>query len=620
MFRRIIPIVLLLLATLAGAYAQSDAESSSLSAVAYLPDSGKLVVLNETSITAEITLPLPAGFDRNASTVAMNDDQVAYIARKQGSTDKALTLAALSPQADSLTITATQPLRTDAAYTSFFLRAPGTFGLRDGQTHLAVGYGLDPLGWELLVVDSALNTVAKLTHEALPDQPKDYGYSPYPIHFRPDGSIAFALIDAQTGGVQNPPVFVWNTFTNALTQTTSYAIETDVYVQSGELISINQGGLQWFNSYTGELARFYVAASEGETMGKARFVSDAQFVAFTKGGRITIVGRDGVELGVLPGTETASDWYGLRDGLVVSLNGEDGLRLVSVSLADGFPADSAAYRVLTTLPTNTVVQWVHSDMRVGVRAIEHVAWASIDGATFEPLVVSGESPLVTALRNREIEAIDTISAEGLFVGGWATTFADEGDQLNVRAGAGRSFDVLTRVNSDVLVQLIEGPVEADGLVWWRVLFPTGRDGWLVQEVDGVQTLIEAPPPPTPTPTPTATPTNTPLPPTAAPLPTQPPSLVLNEISSIGSAGSSQVSVTFSWSAYPGASKYLLDVLYCKADGSCEAGFSDDTARTSFNATFSLNNPTLPIRWRVKAVDASGAVLVESAYIDSVVRK
>jgi hypothetical protein len=619
MSRRILPIFLLLLLTLAGVNAQPEINVPLSGAVAYLPESGKLILVDDSSVTAELVLPLPSGFDRNASTVSVNGNQIAYIARKQGSTDKALTLAELSPERDALTITATQPLRTDAAYTSFFLRAPGAFGLRDGITHLAVGYGLDPLGWELLIVDEALNTVAKLTHEALPDQPKDYGYSPYPIHFRPDGSIAFALIDAQTGGVQNPPVFVWNTFTNALTQTTSYAIETDVYDQSGELISINQGGLQWFNSYTGELARFYVAPSEGETMGKARFVSDAQFIAFTKGGRITLVQRDGVEIGVLPGTETASDWYGLRDGLVVSLNGEDGLRLVGISLAEGLPGD-VGYRVLTTLPTNTIVQWVYSDMRVGVRAIEHVAWATIDGATFEPLVVSGESPLVTALRNREVEAIDTISAEGLFVGGWATTFADGGDQLNVRAGAGRGFDVITRVNSDVLVQLIEGPVEADGLVWWRVLFPTGRDGWLVQEVDGVQTLVEAAPPPTPTPTPTPLPTATPVPPTAAPLPTQPPSLVLNEISSSGSAGSSQVSVTFSWSAYPGAAKYLIDVLYCKQDGSCEGGFSDDTARTSFNASFSVNNPTLPIRWRVTAVDANGATLVQSGYVDSVVRK
>lgn len=618
MLKRLALLCLLLMLTVLSLNAQNDDAPAYISA-AYLPDSGTLLVMDATSVTAEIVLPLPNGFDRAASTVAMNEGQIAYIARKQGSTDKALVLADLS--GSEVVISATLPLRVDAAYTSFFLRAPGTFGLRDGATHLAVAYGLDPLGWEVLILDESLNTIASLNQEALPDQPKDYGFTPYPIHFRPDGSLAFALVDAQLEGPQTPPVFVWNTFTNAVTPTATYAIETDVYVQSGELISINNGGLQWFNSYTGELARFYVAASEGETMGKARFASDGRYVTFTKGGRLVIVGRDGLELGALPATETALDWYGLRDGLAVAMNSADGVKLYHISLADGLPVDASTYSLITTLATDTVVQWVGSDMRLGVRAIEHVKWAVVDGATLDPLVVSGVSPLVEALQNQTIENPDTASAEGLFAGGWATTFADEGDQLNVRAGAGTGFEVLTRVNPNVLVQLLEGPVEADGLVWWRVKFPTGSEGWLVQEVDDVQTLVPAAAPPTPTPLPTATSTPTPtnIPPTGIPQATEAPPLTLNEIAS-SSSGGSQVSVTFSWTGYPGAAKYNIEVLYCNDGINCAPGFTDDTARTTFASSFSVNNPTLPIRWRVIAVDAAGTVLSESPFKDSVVRK
>ena len=61
MFRRIIPIVLLLLVTLAGAYAQPDNDAPLFSAVAYLPETGKLVLVNDTSVASEITVPLQIG-------------------------------------------------------------------------------------------------------------------------------------------------------------------------------------------------------------------------------------------------------------------------------------------------------------------------------------------------------------------------------------------------------------------------------------------------------------------------------------------------------------------------------------------------------------------------------
>ena len=624
MFKRMFVMCLMVLLATLSVSAQPASTPVPYTAAAYLPDTGTLVLVNESDVFGEMVLPLPDGFDRNASSVAMLNGKIAYIARKQGATDKALVLGDVIAEGDASIVgmSAITPLRVDAAYTSFFLRAPGTFGLRDGKTHLAVGYGLDPLGWELLILDDRLQEVAKLTQDDLPDQPKDYGFTPYPIHFRPDGSLAFALVDAQAEGAQTPQVLVWNTFTGVISPTNTYAIETDVYTQTGELISINNGGLQWFNSYTGELARFYVAPSEGETMGKARFASDGQFVAFTKGGRLVLVGRDGVELGALPGTETASDWYGLRDGLVMSLNSTDGMTLYRVSLAGGLPADVNSYERLTTFPVGTIVQWVDSDMREGVRLVEHVKWAVVDGAVIDPLVVSGVSPLVEAQQAGEIAPVDVISAEGLFVGGWATTFTDDGDQLNVRAGAGTSFDTLTRVNPDVRVQLLEGPVEADGYVWWRVKFPTGSEGWLVQAVDGIQTLQPAAPPPTATPSPTPTNTPTGLPPTEAPLPgaTQLPPLFLNEISNKGSTEANKVSVDFSWGAVPDAKSYLLEVLYCNDAGECSEGFSNETARTEFGAVFSINNPSLAIRWRVTARDAAGATLLESGYKDSVVFK
>lgn len=607
MFKRLILLCLMLTLVVFGVSAQS--ETTPYLAAAYLPDDGKVLLMDETSVTAEIVLPLPDGFDRNASTVAMLNSQLAYIARKEGATDKALTLASLSDSGTEIAISASISLRTDAAYTSFFLRAPATFGLRDGATHLVVGYGLDPLGWELLIVDESLNTVANLSQDALPDQPKDYGFTPYPIHFRPDGTVAFALIDAQAEGVQTPQVFIWNTFTNEVTPTNAYNLDGDIYTQSGEVISVKNGGLQWFDSYTGEFARFYVPAAGGETLSQPRFASHAGVIVVRKDGKLLSVGRDGSEFETLPNSETATDWYGLNDGLVITFNSEEAVTLARIKFSEVIPTDSSAYQTLTTLPADTTVHWVASDMRVGIVTPEYIDWASVDGAGTESVVVAGVSPIGETVEAEATAVVESIAAEGLFTGGWATTFTDDGDQLNVRAGAGTGFEVLTRVNPGILVQLVEGPVEADDLVWWRVVFPTGSDGWLVQSVEDVQTLQPAEAPPTPTPTPVP-----------AVVPTQSTTIVLSEISSFGSAGSSLVDVTFSWSSLPGAAKYQLEVLYCNDGVNCTPGFVDDTVRTTFNASFSINNPTLPIRWRVLGLNNAGSVIFQTEYKDSIVAR
>jgi|GEM_PF-6156588 len=593
-----------------GVSAQDSSDApASYTAAAYLPDSGTLLVLDNVGISAELVLPLPDGFDRNASAVAALATQVAYVARKQGATDKALVLSNVTNDGAAISLSGSTPLRSDAAYTSFYLRAPGTFGLRNGKTHIALGYGLDPLGWELLVLNDQLQEVAKIDQFDLPDQPKDYGFTPYPIDFRPDGSIAFALVNAQATEPQTPSIFIWNTFTGAMTQTTAYAIEIDTYAQTGEVVSVKNGGLQWFDSYSGEGARFYVASSEGETMNKARFASDGRYVVVQKGGRLVVVGRDGAEIGALLASETAVDWYGLRDGLVMTLNTEDAVSLYRVSLANGLPADASGYSLLTALPVGTNVQWADSDMRDGLRLIDYTEWASLDGAFTDAVVVSGVSPVVASQPVEEVDVEETdveeaIAAEGLYANGWATTFTDDGDQLNVRGGAGTSFDVVTRVVPGILVHLVEGPVAADGFVWWHVTFPTGTDGWLVQEVAGVQTLLPAAPQPLPTATP-------------VPSVPQPPEVVLNDIAVYGSTQANSVQVVFSWTSFPGTVSYLIEILYCNDGVNCSEGFSSQTARTELSSVFSVN-ANLPIRWRVTARDANGATLFQTEYQNSIV--
>jgi Tfp pilus assembly protein PilF/uncharacterized protein YgiM (DUF1202 family) len=73
----------------------------------------------------------------------------------------------------------------------------------------------------------------------------------------------------------------------------------------------------------------------------------------------------------------------------------------------------------------------------------------------------------------------------------ATVFASKGDHLNLRSGPGLSFDILTKLDRDTPVTLLEGPRKNDGYNWWRVKTEDGKEGWAVERVEEEQTLYPA---------------------------------------------------------------------------------------------------------------------------------
>lgn len=87
----------------------------------------------------------------------------------------------------------------------------------------------------------------------------------------------------------------------------------------------------------------------------------------------------------------------------------------------------------------------------------------------------------------------------LAVGGQARTNTTAGDLLRVRTGAGIAFQVAFQLPTGTLVTLREGPVAADGYVWWRIETADGRSGWCVASVPDaaspggvLQTLLPGP--------------------------------------------------------------------------------------------------------------------------------
>jgi hypothetical protein len=65
---------------------------------------------------------------------------------------------------------------------------------------------------------------------------------------------------------------------------------------------------------------------------------------------------------------------------------------------------------------------------------------------------------------------------------------EAGDKLNVRAQPTKSGAVVTQLKTDDYVEIVDGPVLADGYTWWKIKFfdwgsDTQTEGWAVENQD-----------------------------------------------------------------------------------------------------------------------------------------
>ncbi|MBZ0274725.1 MAG: SH3 domain-containing protein [Anaerolineae bacterium] len=77
----------------------------------------------------------------------------------------------------------------------------------------------------------------------------------------------------------------------------------------------------------------------------------------------------------------------------------------------------------------------------------------------------------------------------LHIGGTALIQTTGGDPLNMRGGPGRSNAIVARLPAGITVAILDGPREADGYRWWQIRTTNAVEGWVVDQVDDVQTLI-----------------------------------------------------------------------------------------------------------------------------------
>ena len=70
--------------------------------------------------------------------------------------------------------------------------------------------------------------------------------------------------------------------------------------------------------------------------------------------------------------------------------------------------------------------------------------------------------------------------QGLYIGG-AAIVSGTGSALRLRSDPGLQTTTLKTITDGTRLQILEGPRQADGLIWWRLRDPSdGAEGWAAQ--------------------------------------------------------------------------------------------------------------------------------------------
>jgi WD40 repeat protein len=81
------------------------------------------------------------------------------------------------------------------------------------------------------------------------------------------------------------------------------------------------------------------------------------------------------------------------------------------------------------------------------------------------------------------------AAPTLGAGVQAVVHTTGGDVLNLRNSPGKMFKLVGKLADGTRVTVLDGPRVVDNLWWWKIRTEDGLEGWVVDRVDDVLTLV-----------------------------------------------------------------------------------------------------------------------------------
>jgi hypothetical protein len=472
----------------------------------YEPAIGRMTQVDNTvgTLVEQLLLAESGSVFAQYVSISPNGSSIAYV--RNGPSGSFLELRDLVSDTDLVTI----PLPT-GAYHSLDLAGSHWNWQADGE-RFAFGYAHESVGWEILVVERLTGAITSLRagDPAAVAAGLDPGFRflvpvvPVVQVFRED-VVTFTQVMAATGGAPSYESFTWDLIANSVSPNAPYIqIDTDTLpITRDMVVTLSDpsfpGGedpmtgfpiantLYAFDAVNLALtpvtsipsifrARF---AQAGERVVVANILSDPSGVRSTN---LLVLERNGGLVGSVPGAAAGN--------FVTSMAGTQNGFLYTVQSggAGGRGGTTLNYveTRLVTPPFTALSSW---NSALGADA--RLAWVSdINLASVGPFMPWGRiTPGVVPTLPAPPLAPTVAPAGVLTVGGQAMAQTTDGDVLNLRSGPGRAFARLGTVSNGALVTLLEGPVAADGLTWWRIRLGSGLEGWVVEFVDGVQTLV-----------------------------------------------------------------------------------------------------------------------------------
>jgi hypothetical protein len=488
----------------------------------YTADIGLLRQVDDTgALIASFSVPLPsdadaAGYPQNVA-ISHDGNLFAYVVR--GNADDVPTLLVWDFTLGSWIAAYAMPggARVSLEYNA------STVNFSESDSQIAFSYGMEAGGWQVIVLDLitgdsfVLDAFSPMAISA--GAPADPFLVPIVQLYR-GAQVTFNMLPVPSDAMGGPS-FVWDTTTSTVSPSIAYnTFGGDTLLMTGEYIVtmyddafavsadpnafpfIQFNTIQVYDPTLGGIFPFY---SDGEaSLYGARFVQNGERVA-TYGQRsdgssfLMVLERDGFWVGE-SGVPVLS-MQGVFNGLVFTTNdpvfaAAPGVTtLYYTETRAGLPATVGTPIWNSEAGQFVTILWTSDNFAIGPAAPP--AWAMLAAPEYAVIPALGAPPLPSA--TPAIFAPPTVlptfapatlaAPAGLAVGSDAFINTTEGDVLRMRAGAGRSFAIVRELPDGTRVTLLEGPRSGDGLVWWRVRLADGSSGWVVEAVDGIQTLL-----------------------------------------------------------------------------------------------------------------------------------
>lgn len=114
------------------------------------------------------------------------------------------------------------------------------------------------------------------------------------------------------------------------------------------------------------------------------------------------------------------------------------------------------------------------------------AMPTIIRITAPPTIVPSATPIIptpTAIPTLTPSPTpDRLVAPDEITGGFFAQVANtDGIGVNFRNGTGRSNELISVLDEGLVALVIEGPVDDDGFIWWRLELEDGTQGWVVAQ-------------------------------------------------------------------------------------------------------------------------------------------